>query len=97
MPVWAFEAIGTRWEVESEAPLSASARTVVTEVIERFDQQWSRFRTDSVVTRLAAEGGTAVLADAAPLLDAYAELSAATDGAVNPLVGESLAALGYDT
>lgn len=30
------------------------------------------------------------------MLDAYRDLSEATGGAVNPLVGDSLAALGYD-
>lgn len=97
MSVWAFEAIGTRWEIETTQPLSNALRARVTETIAIFDADWSRFREDSVVTRLRAGGrvspppGGAVL-----MLDAYRELSEATGGAVNPLVGEGLEALGYD-
>lgn len=96
MSVWAFEAIGTRWEIETTLPLSDALRARVTETIAIFDADWSRFREDSVVTRLRAGGrvtpppGGAVL-----MLDAYRELSEATGGAVNPLVGEGLEALGY--
>jgi thiamine biosynthesis lipoprotein len=72
-------------------------RGAVTAAIETFDRDWSRFRPDSTVTALAIGGGSVPApADAAPMLDLYADLSAATDGAVNPLVGGSLAALGYD-
>lgn len=97
MPSWRFDAIGTRWEIDTESPLPAELRVAVTETIERFDRQWSRFRTDSEVSRLATRGGTiAAPEDAAEMLDAYRLLSAATAGAVNPLVGASLSALGYD-
>lgn len=94
MVLWRFEAIGTRWEIEGR--LDAHHREAVAELIERFDREWSRFRADSEVARLAAAGGRIDAADAGAMLDAYRELSAATDGAVNPLVGASLAALGYD-
>ncbi|MGF6823203.1 thiamine biosynthesis lipoprotein [Microbacterium sp. ZKA21] len=96
MPVWRFEAIGTRWEIESARELTDEERSTATAVIDRFDREWSRFRSDSVVASLV-EGGSAPLPpDAADMLDAYRELSDATDGAVNPLIGGSLAALGYD-
>nr|WP_314843894.1 FAD:protein FMN transferase [uncultured Microbacterium sp.] len=96
MAIWRFDAIGTRWEIETERELDSASRAPVDERIERFDREWSRFRGDSDVSRLAREGGRIVSADAAAMLDAYAELSTATGGAVNPLVGDSLAALGYD-
>jgi thiamine biosynthesis lipoprotein len=96
MVIWRFEAIGTRWEIESVEELSADSRGAVDAVIERFDREWSRFRPDSDVTRLAREGGMLASPDAGAMLDAYRELSDATAGAVNPLVGESLEALGYD-
>lgn len=96
MVIWRFEAIGTPWEIESTAELSTGSRAAVDAVIERFDREWSRFRPDSGVTRLAREGGMLASDDAGAMLDLYRELSAATAGAVNPLVGESLAALGYD-
>ncbi|MGW9158680.1 MULTISPECIES: FAD:protein FMN transferase [unclassified Microbacterium] len=96
MASWRFEAIGTHWEIETTDPLADSVRAAVDAEIERFDREWSRFRGDSAVTRLGREGGSFASPDAAPMLDAYRELSAATGGAVNPLVAVSLEALGYD-
>lgn len=96
MASWRFEAIGTRWEIETADPLDGAAVAAVTTEIERFDREWSRFRADSDVSRLGREGGSFPSADAGPMLDAYRELSAATRGAVNPLVADSLSALGYD-
>lgn len=97
MTVWRFEAIGTGWEIESVRGLTASERTAVGDIIDRFDREWSRFREDSQITALARTGGTVPAPpDAVAMLDAYRELAAATAGAVNPLVGESLSALGYD-
>lgn len=97
MPVWRFDAIGTRWEIDTEPELSPSDRDVVTGVIDRFDAEWSRFRDDSRVTALAGAGGSIPApADAVAMLDTYRELSDATGGAVNPLIGASLSGLGYD-
>jgi thiamine biosynthesis lipoprotein len=94
---WRFEAIGTSWEIVTAAPLGADRRAAVSALIERFDAEWSRFRTDSVVSGLAAGGGRVPApADAPAMLDAFRALSAATGGAVNPLVGGSLERLGYD-
>lgn len=95
--VWAFEAIGTRWEILSDSPLPQGGRDRVIGVIAAFDAEWSRFRADSTVSRLAECGGAVPApADAVAMLDAYRELSDATAGAVNPLVGDGLVALGYD-
>lgn len=96
MTIWRFEAIGTQWEIETETELPGSTRRAVDETVERFDREWSRFRSDSAVTRIGRDGGVLSAADAGIMLDAYHELSEATAGAVNPLVGESLSALGYD-
>lgn len=96
MASWRFDAIGTRWEIESQADLNEGDRAAVAAEIERFDHEWSRFRADSDVTRLGRDGGTLASPDAGAMLDAYRDLSAATDGAVNPLVADSLTALGYD-
>jgi len=94
MAIWRFDAIGTGWEIVGE--LADRDRSAVAGVIERFDREWSRFRADSAVTRIGAAGGGFDSADAGPMLDAYRALSTATAGAVNPLVGASLDALGYD-
>ncbi|MDR6201026.1 thiamine biosynthesis lipoprotein [Microbacterium sp. SORGH_AS428] len=95
--LWRFDAIGTRWEIETAEPVPDAVRTLIAAVIDGFDEEWSRFRPDSLVSRLAVHGGEAAApADAAAMLDVYRELDAATAGAVNPLVGESLARRGYD-
>ena len=94
---WRFDAIGTAWEIVTERPLPGAVRDEVTAGIAAFDAAWSRFRVDSAVSGLARRGGAIPAPpDAAPMLDALAALSDATGGAVNPLVGGSLDALGYD-
>ncbi|GAA1697509.1 hypothetical protein GCM10009808_13710 [Microbacterium sediminicola] len=95
--IWEFDAIGTHWSIETEHALAQEVRDAVSETIDAFDRVWSRFRDDSVVSFLAANGGEAVLPnDADEMLSMFAEMSDATDGAVNPLIGASLEALGYD-
>ena len=95
--VWRFDAIGTVWEIVTPAPLATQAREAVAARIAAFDADWSRFRSDSLVSRLARSGGVVPApADAVAMLDAYTQLAEATAGAVNPLVGETLARRGYD-
>lgn len=94
---WHFEAIGTQWEIETPHLLDPDVRGRVRRLIDDFDLAWSRFRDDSLVGRLALSGGAAPApVDAADMLDAYREVSAATGGAVSPLIGLSLASRGYD-
>ena len=96
MAIWRFDAIGTTWEIETSNELGADERQLVSAEIDRFDRGWSRFRSDSAVTRVGRDGGSISSRDAGAMLDAYRELSQATAGAVNPLVADSLSALGYD-
>ena len=94
---WRFEAIGTRWEIETARPLQPGERAAITRLIDRFDREWSRFRSDSLVSQLAVAGGeTAAPPDAAAMLGVFREVSEATRGAVNPLIGQSLVRRGYD-
>lgn len=95
---WTFDAIGTSWAIETAAELPPIARDAVSTVVDRFDREWSRFRDDSLVSALA-QGRTASVpapGDADAMLSLYDELDTATAGAVNPLVGDALARLGYD-
>ena len=93
------EAIGTHWEIEAHEPLDDRLRRRILERIERFDATHSRFRPDSLVSRVAAapDGGRFAFPDDAPALFAlYDRLYAATGGAVDPLAGRDLELLGYD-
>jgi len=96
MHVWRFEAIGTVWEIETIEPLSHRRRASVTAVVDDFDATWSRFRDDSVVSSLRSGGTAPVPADADSMLSLYREVGQATHGAVTPLIGAGLEALGYD-
>jgi hypothetical protein len=94
-----FDAIGTRWEIETDEPLTDSLCGEVLNRIRLFDATYSRFRSDSLVARIATarEGGRFEFSDdAIALFGLYDQLFAATRGAVEPLVGRQLEALGYD-
>lgn len=94
---WEFTAIGTRWQIVTAAALDGAVRAEVEHLIDGFDRAWSRFRDDSLVSELARAGGVRTAPpDTAAMLDVYVALSAATGGAVNPLVGAALARRGYD-
>jgi thiamine biosynthesis lipoprotein len=92
-----FEAIGVPWQIDVDGELSEHDLTAVHARIERFDRDWSRFREDSLVSRIARDAGTWQLpADAPPLLELYRELHDLTAGRLSPLAGASLEQLGYD-
>lgn len=94
---WRFDAIGTAWDVETEEELPEEAQLAARHLIDEFDREWSRFRPDSLVSQLARGAGVVdAPADAGQIFEMYRQLSDATGGSVNPLVGDSLAALGYD-
>jgi thiamine biosynthesis lipoprotein len=92
-----FEAIGTNWQIDTAEALPVAVQKSVSELTERFDATWSRFRVDSLITRISRTTGTWVLpAEAGALFSLYRTLYDATDGAVTPLVGRALENLGYD-
>jgi len=94
-----FTAIGTNWEIDTQCPLSRELRKRIRSLIEEFDQVWSRFRADSLITRIAQaeDGGRFEFpAQDVALFELYDRLVAATDGAVDPLIGRDLELLGYD-
>ena len=65
--------------------------------IEAFDMMYSRFRNDSIVTRMHRSAGMYNLDEqSARLASLYRQLYQLTDGAMTPLVGEGLVAAGYD-
>jgi thiamine biosynthesis lipoprotein len=94
---WDFEAIGAPWRVSTVEPLGDSTRDAIADRIASFDATWSRFRSDSLVARVAdAPGRFRFTQEAVPLFDLYRRLGEVTGGRVSPLVGRRLEHLGYD-
>jgi FAD:protein FMN transferase len=100
-PGWAdfsFDGIGTRWEVSTPSPLADGHRRRLLDVVADYDSAWSRFRPDSLVSRAARQPGSYEFpAGAADLEPLYRALYRLSDGAMTPLIGGSLAQLGYDS
>ncbi|MBT1173347.1 FAD:protein FMN transferase [Bifidobacterium sp. MA2] len=74
-------------------------RHAIDRFIDGYERALSRFRDDSTVSAMrgAAHGGSFDFPDwAGPLFDLYDALVDATDGAIDPCVGEDLIRLGYD-
>ena len=94
---FSFEGIGTRWEISTPRPLDAALRGRLLAVVEKYDGDWSRFRSDSRVSAMARQPGRFQLpAEAAALGRLYRRLYDITAGAMTPLIGGSLERLGYD-
>ncbi|MCU1579464.1 MAG: FAD:protein transferase [Rhodoglobus sp.] len=92
-----FEAIGTGWQLDTVEPIEPALAAAIADRIEDFDRTWSRFRADSLVSRISKTPGVWEFPPDAPaLFDTYRRLYAATDGAMSPLVGQALDNLGYD-
>ncbi len=101
MAQFTFDAIGTSWRIdtyrETTSEDSALLFSRIMERIEEFDRAYSRFRSDSLVTRMSREAGTFMLPpDADKMLALYRDLYDRTDGYVTPLVGNMLSDAGYD-
>lgn len=97
MHAWGFEAIGTAWQIDTREPLPSDVQAAVLGRIKRFDKAWSRFRDDSLVADIARGPGEWEMPDGTEwLFDLFTELNDLTDGAVNPLIGQTLSDLGYD-
>ena len=96
-----FEAIGTHWKIDIENDLSKEEEVVLLKkIIKRigeFDVFYSRFREDSLVTKMSKKAGNYVLPpDADKMLSLYRKMFDITDGLVTPLIGQVLVDTGYD-
>jgi thiamine biosynthesis lipoprotein len=98
MAQYRFDAIGTKWEVEFDLPNGDSGALMehVHERIDEFDRNYSRFRADSLVTRMSKAGTYDLPDDAEPMLSLYLALNRVTLGAFTPLIGQALSDAGYD-
>lgn len=93
---WKFEALGTAWSIDTQVELSASIRHAISQRIEEFDKTYSRFRRDSLVTRLRIPGEYEFPSDCTELFKLYEVLYKATNGSMTPLIGDVLEQAGYD-
>ena len=101
-PQFVFEAIGTHWQIDIYKEYSEDDRSAlfesISQRIEEFDKNYSRFREDSLVTEISKASGEYQLPDdAEQMFDVYKKLYDATDGHVTPLIGNLISDLGYDS
>lgn len=96
-----FEAIGTHWSVSLlDHRLQSDHDLVMGRVIDRitrFDADYSRFRSDSLIAAIGKQAGSYQLPqDAQPMFDLYQQLYDISGGAMTPLIGDLLSDAGYD-
>lgn len=94
-----FAALGTTAVLLVTDPAAlGAARELLAAELSRVDQACSRFRQDSELSRVNAAKGTAISVGAVfgDALDVALCVADATGGAVDPTIGASLKALGYD-
>jgi len=99
--VYQFDALGTRWRLSVWDAVSADSFAQLAHecvgMAREFDDAYSRFKPDSLVSRLAqTKGEHEVPADLVAMLRLYEELSDATGGKINPCIGFALSDTGYD-
>lgn len=91
------DAIGTKWEIDTKEELPKNIIDAVMNRVETFDAVYSRFRSDSLVTKVARQAGSYQFPnDAKPLIEFYRQLYDQTSGKVTPLIGAMLEQAGYD-
>ncbi len=96
-----FDAIGTKWVIDINQEISAeiSAETLqkIKERVDIFDKDYSRFREDSLVTKMSRQAGIFVLpGDADKMISLYKKMYDVTEGKVTPLIGQVISDAGYD-
>ncbi|TSC70449.1 MAG: thiamine biosynthesis lipoprotein [Parcubacteria group bacterium Gr01-1014_46] len=101
MTQFSFEAIGTTWIIDITKELSSAEEALLLEKIKNridiFDKTYSRFRGDSLVTKMSKEMGNFTLpGDADKMISLYKKMYDVTGGLVTPLIGQVLVDAGYD-
>lgn len=94
-----FQAIGTQWEIDVKIPNSRKGVLLlkIKNRIEEFDKNYSRFRQDSLVSKISRTSGSYFMPlDFSPLFEAYKTLYKKTQGLFTPLIGNVLKDAGYD-
>lgn len=95
-----FSATGTLWQIDiydDNPPDIDQLTKELTDYVEDFESNFSRFRDTSFLTSLSKKEGTYVLPSTAKkLLDFYDQLYQITDGLFTPTIARSLVSAGYD-
>lgn len=92
-------ALGTGIIISSNVPISQRVEQRIRAFVEEYERTLSRFRVDSLVSRMARaeHGGEFEFPTwAQPLFALYSEFYAATHGAFDACIGADLLALGYN-
>ena len=92
-------ALGTGLLLHTASALGGDLHQHIEDLISDYENVLSRFKGDSIVgqMRVATHGGTFDFPDwTMNLFDLYDHLFSATNGAIDPCVGEDLIRLGYD-
>jgi thiamine biosynthesis lipoprotein len=96
-----FEGIGTHWVIDlynlSDDFDLPNLERLILDRVEKYDQDYSRFRKDSMVWKMSVHRGWYTLPpDGEKMLDLYKQIYDLTGGKVTPLVGDLISGLGYD-
>ncbi len=96
--VYRIPALGTQAElVVTDPDVIVAAAGILRSELDRIDRVASRFRADSEVCRLQQAGGKATVSpDLLEVLTVALRMAEATDGAVDPTVGQAMCRIGYD-
>lgn len=100
--VFSIEAMGTVLNIKIYEELSEEKKKRIKELVENFtfwfDNTFSRFKKDSLVTKLSKQKGIFnVPYELVEMLKIYKDFSELSGGIINPLIGRTLEDLGYDT
>jgi len=93
---WSFEALGTSWVIETRNSLALEFKATVTERLAEYDNTYSRFRDDSLVSQLVVPGTYNFPDDFKKLFEIYNACFELTDSQMTPLIGGMLEDAGYD-
>ncbi len=99
-----FKAIGTSWQIDIyqniDQKKEAEIFSNIKDRIETFESNYSRFRDNSIVTKISKEESKGKIYelpdDAEKMFTLYHDLYVLTDGFFTPLVGNLLSDAGYD-
>jgi thiamine biosynthesis lipoprotein len=92
-----FEGIGTHWWIELDQSKHVEVEPLVLHAVSQFESRYSRFRSDSFISRLNKEKKLVI--DSAELYEILAfgiSMYEKTQGYFSPLVGTYLNQFGYD-